>query len=88
MIANGNGNPELCVANLLQTIRGEVPLERVKGVDPSIFDKTSGDAVTQARTDITWLLKTYEPRFNLKNVDIPALIAERGAFTIHADGSV
>jgi phage baseplate assembly protein W len=88
MIATGNGNPELCVANLLQTIRGEIPLERLKGIDPSIFDKPSAAAVPQTRADIAWLLKTYEPRFNLKNVDIPALIAERGAFTIHADGSV
>ena len=31
MKASGNGAPEICVQNLLKTIRGEVPYERIKG---------------------------------------------------------
>jgi phage baseplate assembly protein W len=88
MKASGNGHPAQCVANLLQTIRGEVPLERLKGIDPTLFDKPSTVAATQARTDITWLIKTYESRYNLRGVDIPALIAASGAFGIHADGII
>ena len=30
MKASGNGAPEICVQNLLKTIRGEVPYERIK----------------------------------------------------------
>ena len=32
MKASGNGAPEICVQNLLKTIRGEVPYERIKGL--------------------------------------------------------
>ena len=33
MKASGNAAPETCVQNLLKTIRGEVPYERIKGID-------------------------------------------------------
>ena len=33
MQAHGNGNPETCASNLLRTIRGEVPYDRVRGRD-------------------------------------------------------
>ena len=33
MKASGNGTPQTCVQNLLKTTRGEVPYERIKGID-------------------------------------------------------
>ena len=39
MKASGNGAPEICVQNLLKTIRGEVPYERIKGIDRTLIDK-------------------------------------------------
>ena len=39
MKASGNAAPETCVQNLLKTIRGEVPYERIKGIDRTLIDK-------------------------------------------------
>ena len=44
MKASGNGAPEICVQNLLKTIRGEVPYERIKGIDRTLIDKPSETA--------------------------------------------
>lgn len=44
MKASGNGAPEICVQNLLKTIRGEVPYERIKGIDRTLIDKPSSPA--------------------------------------------
>ena len=41
MKASGNGTPQTCVQNLLKTIRGEVPYERIKGIDRTLIDKPS-----------------------------------------------
>ena len=38
MKASGNGTPQTCVQNLLKTTRGEVPYERIKGIDRSLID--------------------------------------------------
>ncbi len=39
MLAQGNSDPRVCALNLLRTIRGEVPLERTKGIDREHIDK-------------------------------------------------
>jgi phage baseplate assembly protein W len=88
MKSSGNGDPAQCVANLLMTIRGEVPYERLKGADPSVFDAPSTEAAPRAQADMAWLLKTYEPRFDARSVGIPALAAKYGAFELRADGTV
>ena len=38
MKAAGNGTPKQCVENLLSMVRGENPMERVKGIDARWFD--------------------------------------------------
>ena len=38
MKAYGNGAPEQCAANLLATARGEVPFDRVRGIDAANID--------------------------------------------------
>ena len=72
MQAHGNGNPETCASNLLQTIRGEVPYDRVRGRDGALIDQP--DAADEAAADVEWLLQTYEPR-----VDAEALAADADA---------
>ena len=37
MKASGNGTPQTCVQNLLKTTRGEVPYERIKGIDRTLI---------------------------------------------------
>ena len=70
MRANGNGNPQICAENLLKCTRGEVPYERLKGLDPSLIDQPANDAETNLRRDIDWLVETYEPRISADGIVI------------------
>lgn len=62
MRASGNGDPAVCVQNLLRTWRGEVPYERLKGLDPTPFDRPYGIARPAIEADAAWVVSTYEPR--------------------------
>lgn len=68
MRASGNGNKAVCVQNLLAIVRGEVPYDRLRGLDPRIVDKPAADAVADAVQDAEWMLGVYEPRAKLDNV--------------------
>ena len=58
MRANGNGAPNVCASNLLRLIRGEVPYERIKGLDPRMIDKPITTAEPEIQQDAEWLLET------------------------------
>lgn len=79
MKAHGNGNPETCASNLLRIVRGEVPFDRVRGLDGSLIDKP--DARDEATADAEWLLETYEPRVNVESVETTAVNASSGDFS-------
>lgn len=68
MKAHGNGTPETCTSNLLRIVRGEVPFDRVRGRDGALVDKPNATAESSA--DVEWLLKTYEPRVNIKSIEL------------------
>jgi len=85
MKAKGNGTPEQCVQNLILITRGEVPYERIKGIDPSIIDKPAEIAADMIRTNVEYLIETYEPRANMGDLDIAALAAEAGGFQINLE---
>jgi hypothetical protein len=85
MKAKGNGTPEQCVQNLILITRGEVPYERIKGIDPSIIDKPSEIAADMIRTNVEYLIETYEPRANMGDLDIAALAGEAGGFQINLE---
>ena len=70
MRANGNGDVRVCVSNLLRIWRGEVPYERVKGLDPTLIDKPTSTVIPEAREDVRWLIETYEPRALLESVSV------------------
>lgn len=70
MKEKGNGDVDVCAQNLLATVRGEVPYDRLRGLDPRIVDRPAGDAKDAAARDAEWVLKTYEPRIDLDGVDI------------------
>lgn len=82
MKATGNGNAGVCARNLLATVRGEVPYDRLRGLDPRIVDRPAGDAKDAAARDAEWTIKTYEPRINLDSVDISQ--GDNGDFGITA----
>ena len=84
MKASGNAAPETCVQNLLKTIRGEVPYERIKGIDRTLIDKPSGTAANDLAADVEFVVETYEPRVKLTDVELVALAAEVGGFEINA----
>ncbi len=60
MKASGNGNPETCAKNLIQIVRGEVPYDRIKGIDGTLVDKPN--AKDEMVADMEWVLDVYEPR--------------------------
>lgn len=82
MLAKANGTREVCAANLIKTIRGECPYERTKGIDRSIIDAPSID-VNLVKSDVSWVLKTYEPRISQHRVTLTADGAEQGQFDIN-----
>lgn len=68
MIAKGNGEPQVCAANLLQTPRFSVPYERIKGIDGSLIDGPANAAPAEMAGDAEWLLETYEPRIRVNSI--------------------
>lgn len=85
MRAKGNGTPAVCVENLLQTVRGEVPYERIKGLDPNLIDRPASNVNADLRQDVEWLIETYEPRVEASSIGIHLESAVDGRFTITAE---
>ena len=85
MKAEGNGRPAVCADNLLKINRGEVPYERVKGLDPRLIDRPFGIAEAEIQQDAEWLLETYEPRVEVNAININATDAASGGFALTAD---
>ena len=85
MMAKGNGAPHVCTNNLLRLFRGEVPYERLKGLDPRIIDRplVAGDA--ELRQDADWLIDTYEPRAAIKSITMSQSDLINGVFLITAE---
>lgn len=79
MKAHGNGTPETCAANLLRIVRGEVPFDRVKGLDAALID--SPNAIEDAIADAEWVLETYEPRANVESGEVNPENALTGDFS-------
>ena len=85
MRARGNGAPNVCVNNLLRIFRGEVPYERIKGLDPRIVDSPAAAADARLRQDADWLVDTYEPRAEIKSITVSHADAVSGGFLVTAD---
>lgn len=84
MKAAGNGNIATCVNNLLHISRGEVPYERVKGLNARHIDAPSASADIEIKQDAEWLVSTYEPRAVLNGLTISGASID-GAAEILAD---
>lgn len=82
MKASGNGDPAQCVGNLLRIVRGEVPYERLKGLNASLIDQPSSNATQELIADAQWLLENYEPRVSIDNINLTAELAKAGHFNI------
>ena len=88
MKSSGNGSPEQCVENLLLIVRGEVPYERLKGIDATLTDKPSEEAAPLLEADAEWIMESYEPRVSLDSVNMTAELAKAGHFVIGVDAAI
>lgn len=85
MRAKGNGAPDVCANNLLRMVRGEVPFERVKGLDPRLVDKVLTDARTELEADAEWLIDNYEPRVEFNGIGVAQADTESGGVLVTAN---
>lgn len=85
MLAKSNGSAEVCVNNLLRISRGEVPFERVKGLDPRMIDRPMSEAESDIRQDAEWLISTYEPRVTVNAINIEHATGTDAGFIVTAD---
>lgn len=85
MRATGNGAADVCANNLLRITRGEVPFERVKGLDPRMIDRPITEVQSDIRQDAEWLITTYEPRVEVNAINIDHAADDDAGFVVTAD---
>lgn len=83
MKASGNGNVAQCVANLIATWQGEVPYQRLKGMDPSVIDENLITSEPKIKNHATWLIENYEERATVNEINVR--IDESGKVQIEPD---
>lgn len=64
MLSSGNGTPQVCVFNLMCLMQGEVPYDRLRGMNPDMIDKNTPQFFAEAVNHAAWLIETYEPGFH------------------------
>ncbi len=84
MKSAGNGEPKTCVENLLSMVRGENPMERLKGLDTKFIDLKEDEAIVGTKEDARWLIKTYEPRVNIEDFEVDFIRNSDGEYGITA----
>lgn len=72
MKKEGNGEAKTCLENLTSIIRGEIPFDRVRGIDARIIDKPENEAREELKAEIIWNAETYEPRVEAETVEADA----------------
>lgn len=82
MRGHGNGDIAVCANNLLRLSRGEVPYERIKGLDPRLVDSPESDVELEIQQDAEWLIGTYEPRAKAKNITVGGKDPADGSFAV------
>lgn len=87
MKKSGNGDPKQCVENLVSIVRGEIPFDRVRGMNARVIDMQSEDAKVEFENDARWNIETYEPRVNAVGLAITASDGINGGFTLDIDVS-
>ena len=85
MLKSGNGEPKKCVENLVSIVRGEVPFDRVRGIDARIIDSPSTEAAQDFEQEARWNIETYEPRANADRTEITVNETGSGGFMLSID---
>lgn len=82
MLKSGNGDPIRCAENLMHLVQGEIPYDRVRGIDPEIIDKPTDEAAMDLQEEASWNIETYEPRLDPEEVTITADVSVYGEYTM------
>ena len=85
MLSKNNSKPEVCINNLIQIARGEVPYDRVKGISIAHIDVPIAQATDEIVEDAEWMLDTYEPRAEIDSIEVTPTDALNGHFAIIAN---
>jgi phage baseplate assembly protein W len=86
MKSEGNSNVQVCIDNLLKTIKGEVPYARDKGIEGGIVDMPLDEAEVELAASADECIDTYEPRVDIEDIDVNVL-TENGNLTYDVDVS-
>lgn len=70
MLSNGNSNAEITARNLIKTYRGEVPYDRIRGIDGSFTDKPISKVIDNIDNDVRETIEEYEPRADVIDVAV------------------
>ena len=85
MRKEGNGSPEVCAENQMNTVRGECAYDRVKGINARIIDMPAEEAEFEAQEDARWNVETYETRIDVEEVGVNVEIGPEGEFSIELE---
>lgn len=85
MRSTGNGDKQVCVQNLLAIVRGEVPYDRLRGLNARAVDRPGAEAADELTQDAEWMLKTYEPRAEVRAISVNQSYTAEGDFSVTAE---
>lgn len=80
MKSENNSDRMVCLNNLLNTVKHEVPFVRDKGLDARLID-TPITSIETLDSEVTALIEKYEKRINSGNVSI--LMEETGDYKVN-----
>lgn len=86
MKSSGNGSAAQCVANLCATFQGEVPYQRLKGMDTKLIDENLLTSEPKIKNHATWLIENYEERVVVNDINVR--LDESGKIEINPDISL
>lgn len=69
MKAIGNGDPQVCVQNILNIVRGQAPYLRGMGLDGTLYDKPIEEVKPLVIADAEEQIETYEERVSIDEID-------------------
>lgn len=84
MLSKNNSNPAVCINNLIQIARGEVPYDRVKGINFAQIDTPVAQLTGEIVDEAEWMLDTYEPRAEIDSIEVIPSDAPNGHFALIA----
>lgn len=87
MLGKGNSDPERCTANLMKIARGEVPMDRIRGLNANLTGNPCAEAEEELVSDAEWVIETWEPRAQINQITV-SQDKEGGSLTVDADISV